>query len=263
MNTPIAWQAPKHFPSLGHNEVHLWCAGLRQTPETVQTLRLGLAEDEIARAERFYFERHQCDFVVARGLLRKLLARYLERSAGELRFEYSSYGKPILVPEFQQPSKSKGLLNFNVSHAGDYVLYGIVLEHEIGVDIEYVKRDIECLQIAEGFFSAHEQAVLRSLSTAEEERQAFFNCWTRKEAYIKAHGEGLSLPLDQFDVTLDETAKLLATRPDAREAEQWQLHNLAPVPEYAAAVAIESGAWCFRKFGVSDVVGVGNVNHYG
>ena len=258
MNPSLAWSPPASFPRLTPGEVHLWCASLanyRQEPETIQLLRQLLTTDEIERAERFYFEHHQVDFVVARGLLRMLLERYLGHPAGALRFDYSSFGKPSLEPEFRQPPNSKSILHFNLSHSADYVLYAFVLDHEIGVDIEYVKRDFPCLQVAENFFSAQEQTFLRSLATPQEQYEAFFNCWTRKEAYIKAQGEGLSLPLSQFDVTLGESARLLATRPNAGEAERWQMQNLSPVAEYAAAVIVESGTecWSFRTFGLLDV----------
>jgi 4'-phosphopantetheinyl transferase len=114
----------------------------------------------------------------------------------------------------------------------------------VGIDIERIRSDLEVGEIADRFFSRREVAMLQTLPT-EEQRQAFFRCWTRKEAYIKARGEGLSLPLDEFDVSLapGEPAAILGTRPDSSEASRWSLQELAPAPGYVAALAVEGHGW--------------------
>ena len=223
--------------SLGADEVHVWHAALNQPAAAVRDLSRSLAPDETARAARFHFQRHRDDFVVARGVLRALLGRYLNVAPSGLRFSYTRYGKPYLPDEIRHDG-----LCFNVSHSHERALYAFTRGREIGVDVEYVRPEMATEQIAERFFSAGEVASLRSLPAGLQPR-GFFNCWTRKEAYIKARGEGLSLPLDCFDVSLlpGEPAALLATRDDPGEALRWSLHELPADEGYVAALAVAGG----------------------
>jgi 4'-phosphopantetheinyl transferase len=172
-------------------------------------------------------------------VLRDILGRYLGRPPAALEFCYSAYGKPALAVGLEASG-----VRFNISHSHEMALFAVTCRREVGVDIEYLAREIRAAEIAERFFSARERADLRALP-AEAQHRAFFNCWTRKEAYIKAHGEGLSLPLDGFDVTLGpgEPAALLATRGDPHEVLHWSLQALAPGPGYVAALAVEGRGW--------------------
>ncbi len=131
-----------------------------------------------------------------------------------------------------------------MSHSHGVALYAVTRDREVGIDLEFIRRDLEVEQIAERFFSRRETATLRALPTALRE-YAFFLCWTRKEAYIKARGEGLSLPLDQFDVSLipGEPAALLSTQPDSDEALRWSLQELTLASGYVAALAVEGRGW--------------------
>ena len=220
-------------------EVHVWRAFLDPDASCLEHLQRSLSVDELQRAARFHFPRDRRRYTVARGVLRNILGRYLGRPPSELRFRYSAHGKPALAGAFADAG-----LRFNVSHSHEMALFAVTSGREVGVDIEYLGREIRGEEIAEHFFSAHERANLRALP-AEMKHQAFFNCWTRKEAYIKAHGEGLSLPLDQFDVSLapGEPAALLATRGDPQEALRWSLQTLAPGSGYVAALAVEGQGW--------------------
>jgi 4'-phosphopantetheinyl transferase len=233
------WHPPPAELTLSSAQVHVWRVGLEPDASSVEQLQRSLSADESQRAARFYFEPDRRRFIVARGALRDILGRYLGMPPSELGFCYSSYGKPALahVP-------GEGRLRFNVSHSYELALVAVTRDREVGVDLEYLRLDIACEEIAAHFFSARERASLRALP-AEVKHQAFFNCWTRKEAYIKAHGEGLSLPLDQFDVSLapGEPAALLATRHDYRDARRWSLQALMPGPGYAAAVAVGGQGW--------------------
>jgi 4'-phosphopantetheinyl transferase len=152
-----------------------------------------------------------------------------------LRFGYNPYGKPALVGE----EGEKGL-RFNVSHSHGLALYAITRGREIGVDLERIRPFPDLIGLAERFFSPKEVAALRTLP-APMQTEAFLTCWTRKEAYIKAKGEGLSLPLSQFEVSLapGEPSALLRTQWDALEASRWSLHALTPGPGYVAALAVE------------------------
>ena len=227
---------------LDNNEVHVWRASLDLTASHVQILQQTLAPDERARAERFYFQKDRAHFIVARGLLRVILGRYLDRPPDQLRFCYNSNGKPALAKEFNRDT-----LCFNLSHSHGLALFAVTRGRELGVDLERVRPHLADEQIAERFFSPREVAMLRALPT-NMRTEAFFNCWTRKEAYIKARGEGLSFPLDQVDVSLapGEPVALLSAKADPHEASRWSLQELAPGPSYAAALAVEGHDWRLR-----------------
>ena len=235
-----AWGVPPRGLTLGSNEVHVWRAALGQAPSQIDRFLPTLAADERARAERFHFPKDREHFVVARGALRAILGFYLNRAPECLSFAYSSHGKPAVVLE-----SGEAPIRFNISHSRGVALYAVTCGREVGIDLEYMRSDLEVEQIAGRFFSRREIATLHALPAALR-RYAFFLCWTRKEAYIKARGEGLSLALDQFDVSLipGEPAALLGTRPDADEALRWSLLELTPgPPEYASALAVEGVGW--------------------
>jgi len=197
-----------------------------------------LTQDERERAQRFRFEEDKRRFLCGRGALRTLAGGYLGADPAALRFVYSEAGKPGLAPEAGHPA-----LRFNLSHSGDYVLLGFAWGRAVGVDVELVRKDIEAEQIARRFFSQREQQDLLSLP-ASDRIPAFFRCWTRKEAYVKATGEGLGLPLNQFDVAFlpGKPAALLATRPDPAEALHWVMHDIDLGQAYAAAAIVGSFA---------------------
>jgi len=225
-----AWCTPPDALSLGCDEIHVWRTTLDQTPSRIQTFLGSLGADERARAERFYFERDREHFVVARGVLRAILGRYANRPPERLSFRYSTYGKPSLAGDFEDNA-----LRFNLSHSRGIALYAIARGREVGIDLERVRSDLAVAEIAEQFFSAREIAMLRALP-AQSQHEAFFHCWTRKEACIKARGEGLSLPLDRIDVCV-------APQADSSDGARWSLRGLIPAPGYVAAVAAEGSGW--------------------
>jgi medium-chain acyl-[acyl-carrier-protein] hydrolase len=223
-------------PPLGADEVHVWRVPLECRPETVSHLLAGLAPDERERADRFHFDKDRRHFIAGRGALRAVLGRYLGEPPERLRFTYNVYGKPALV--------GGGNVRFNLTHSHGLALLAVTRGREVGVDLERVRADLAGEELAERFFSPREVAALRGLPQGQR-REAFFRCWTRKEAYIKARGAGLALPLDRFDVTLrpDEPAALLATHDEPAEAGRWSLRNLAPGDGYAGALAVEGHSW--------------------
>ncbi len=233
------WREPPANLGLGADEVHVWRASLNHSHHRLQHLHGTLVSEEWDRAVRFHFERDGRHYIAARGLLREILSRYLKLSPGSLRFKYTSYGKPYLTDEC-----GGEWLRFNVSHSGELALYAISRQRELGVDIEQVRTNIEHRQIASAFFSEHEIKLLGALPEHLQE-EAFFLCWTRKEAYIKGIGEGLSLPLHSFDVSLTpgSPASLLAVRGDVQEARRWTLRSLEPGPGYFAALVGEGRDW--------------------
>lgn len=240
MQTHPEWQLAAHPPPLSVDEVHVWRIALDISDALLMRWRQILADDERGRADRFHFEKDRRHFIAGRGALRMILARYLDQSPQDVHFAYSNYGKPRLA----NPASAIDL-RFNLSHSRGLALLALTRGRDIGVDVEQLRdmeRDGEPL--AERFFSPRESTVLRSLPP-ELRREAFFHCWTRKEAYIKANGKGLSLPLDQFDVSLrpGEPARLLATRHDPDEVHRWSMHNLLPAEGYVGALAIEGHSW--------------------
>lgn len=251
MSTPLdtdnlhAWAPGPEHPRARHDEVHVWRATLARPEPEVEALRSLLSADELARANGFRFNRHRDDFIVARGTLRTILGRYLRRPPARLRFNYNKYGKPELRgAEDEEP------LRFNASHAGGIALYAVARGREVGVDVERVRDDLACDEVAGRFFSRREVETLRALP-ASQRTEGFFNCWTRKEAYIKALGKGLSLPLDRFDVSLapGEPAILLGVRGDEHGHARWYLRELLPGFGCVAAIAVEGDDWrlsCWR-----------------
>lgn len=228
------WSFPSAGILLGSDEVHVWRASLDEPPSQIDGFRHTLAADEQARAERFYFQRDRERFITAHGVLRAILGLYLNRAPGCLSFRYSTHGKPALAWDHAGDA-----LCFNMSHSRGVGLYAIARGREVGIDLEFMRCDLKVEQIAERFFSRPEIATLRALPT-HSRRRAFFLGWTRKEAYIKARGAGLSLPLDQFDVSLTpgEPAALLRTQPDPDEALRWSLQELTLASGYVAALAV-------------------------
>jgi 4'-phosphopantetheinyl transferase len=232
--------AAARIPSLElpANEVHVWVADLDQP--YADNLRPLLAEDEIARAQRFHFEKDRNHYIVARGLLRQLLAAYLRVAAVELRFDYAEKGKPSLGGTD---------VNFNLAHSHGKAIYAFSRGREIGIDLEFIREDFGGEEIAERFFSVVEIAALKAVAP-DLKKQAFFNCWTRKEAYIKARGEGLSMPLDAFDVSLSpgETAALLRNHKEPAEVARWSMQSLSVPDGYVAALVVEGDGWKLKTF---------------
>jgi 4'-phosphopantetheinyl transferase len=237
--------ATPSFAPLGPDAVHVWSVAAETQSAVVDRLELLLNGEERARAGQFRFEQDRKQFVLTRGLLRKLLALYLERDAAGLEFVYSEHGKPSL-------QNSPNDVRFNLSHSAGRSLFAFTRGHEVGVDIEFMRSDIEFERLSDMFFSETERNTLRSLE-ADTRREAFYRCWTCKEAYIKARGEGLSLPLEDFDVAIEgDRAELQATRPDPREAAKWFMQRLDVGQGYAAALAVEGQGWSASPVQVSD-----------
>jgi 4'-phosphopantetheinyl transferase len=238
----FSWSPPPASPTLAKDEVHLWRAYLDVAVQQLQSLKHCLSRDELTRAERFHFDKDRDRFIVARGVLRRILSVYCMTEPNQLCFHHNIHGKPALDPQCDG-----GSLRFNLSHSDGVALYAITRGREVGIDIERIRTDFDGEEIAERFFSAREVAMLRALPP-DTQKQAFFACWTRKEAYVKARGDGLSLPLNQFDVSVapEEPAALLDTKGDPQEVSCWSLKELAPGPGYVAALVVEGDAWLLR-----------------
>ena len=229
---PPLWKAAPTQLTLGKSDVHLWLASVPDCLPQLARLRELLTPDERERAARFHFERDRDRYAIARAILRDLLASYIGTS--QFAFATNNHGKPSLEPPHHP-------LEFNVSHSGDLVLFGFTRTCEIGVDVERIRPDFATLEIANRFFAPDEAKVLAGLSERER-TAAFFNCWTRKEAYIKARGVGLSLGLSTFAVTLksSELPALVRVDADPDAPNRWTILDLAVGDDYRAAAAFEA-----------------------
>lgn len=239
-----AWTIPPPGLVLDPAQVHVWRISLARLVPQFAELASSLPEDERARAARFRFPVHRNRFIAAHRALRAILAHYLRTTAAALRFQYSGHGKPSLA------SGVSGLdLHFNLSHSNELALVGVTLGRDIGVDIEQVRPEFAGLDIAQRFFAPGEVAALRALPEPER-ASAFFRCWTRKEAFVKARGEGLSLPLDRFEVSLQPgvPAALLRAELERDEASRWEIADVAPGAGYAGAVAVRDRGWTLRTW---------------
>jgi len=220
------------------DEIHVWHAALDRDENVIAQLETTLSLEENARADRFHFANDKNRFVVARGLLRELLGRYLHQAPASLEFSYGQHGKPSL----SGGNVSSGLC-FNLSHSSGLVVYAIARERNLGIDVEHVRAEFAGEDIARRYFSVREVSDLRTLPP-EAKVEGFFHCWTRKEAYLKATGMGLQIPLDSFSVSLlPENPVLFLGGVEAC----WHLAAYHPAGGYVAAVAYD-GAPCSIKY---------------
>lgn len=228
--TPSEWALPG-------GEVHVWRAALDPPAGLVRRLAQTLSADESERAGRFHFERDRRRFIVGRGVLRALLGRYLGLEPPQLRFGYGPQGKPHLADALE--TVDADALRFNLAHSHELALYAFTRGREIGVDLEHIRALPDAGQIAARFFSAGENAAWLALPESQR-LEAFFNCWTRKEAYLKAGGDGLARPLDQFEVSLAPgEAVALRVQGQVEETARWRLQAIDAADGYIAALAVE------------------------
>jgi 4'-phosphopantetheinyl transferase len=237
MTSHTHWRPARRSPEVGRDEIHIWRADLRIDAAVLAMLDTYLSSDERERAGRFRFPHLRDRFVACRGVQREILARYTSKSPAELVFRYSRFGKPALE---QVRSDHAADLRFNVSNCGDVALFVVARGRDLGIDVEELRPVPDSMRLATRFFSEPEIAELRRLGDDDHDR-AFLTCWTRKEAWVKAVGEGLTYPLDSFDVEFapGADARLIATRPDPAEAGRWTLHDVNCGDDYVAAVAVE------------------------
>lgn len=240
----VDWEAAPRNLTLRREEIHIWRVPLTQPEPSVREFFNLLNPVERERARRFHFQKDRDHFTVARGTLRLILGRYLDIQPQQLCFNYNAYGKPALQIE-------SGVidLRFNLSHSHGLALMAIAAGAEIGVDVEWIRADFAGDATIASYFSEREAETIRALPP-ELRTQAFFACWTRKEAFIKAVGEGLSYPLDQFSVSVipGQPARLLNARGGAQETGRWSLVELKCGAGYAAALAVDGRIRRLRGF---------------
>jgi 4'-phosphopantetheinyl transferase len=229
------WVSQSSVGPLSPDEVHVWLASLEIGEERYHALWNIRSQEEMERAKRYRFEKNRISFVASRGILKTLLSGYLRMAAGKISFAYGPYGKPELAIE-----ASSVPLRFNASHSNGLALFAFALDREIGVDIEYIRRNIDIEHIAKRFFSSEERAIIEKLPPGMKEK-GFFGCWARKEAFLKAIGKGLSFGLDRVEVSVDpgSPASLLRITGSEEETALWSLHDLPAATDYSAALAVK------------------------
>ena len=210
----LLWDPPPHEHRLGDQDIHVWAAGLDQSPERISAFKEILASDELARAARFHFERDRNRFIAGRGILREILSSYLEIRPSQLEFEYSPRGKPML-----KAASARLPLHFNLGHSEDLILIAVTKPCPVGIDVEWIRPIPELETIARQYFSTGEAADVMAAPKAERLR-AFYQQWTHKEACLKASGDGLS-----------------GSTPGNETTATWTLVELAPAKDFVAAVA--------------------------
>lgn len=242
MTNDAFWNTPPSDLTLAPDEVHAWRTSLDLPEAAIAELREVLSPDEQRRAAAFRQPKDRRASIVGRALLRTLLGTYLNVPPQAVQFIYNPQGRPELPPEL-----AGGRLKFNLSHSGDLVLHAFAWDRQVGIDVERPGRQLEFESIAHRFFSRAENEAFAALPESER-RDAFFRCWTRKEAFIKGTGRGLSYGLGRFDVTLApaEAARLLRAEDD--DPSRWSLCDLPAGSDYAAALAVEGVDWSLRAW---------------
>ncbi len=244
MANSLPWTSAPRLAALAQHELHVWRATLNVSPSLTCRLESTLNADEKERAEKFLVPQARERFVASRGILRQLLATYLEIEPEKVEFVYGPQGKPSLSPVHNSK------VCFSVSHSREMGLFAFANCGEVGVDIEQVKPDFRGMEIASHFFSSEEIAALAKLPP-ELGVEAFFGCWTRKEAYVKARGQGLSIPLRSFTISFADSKQLL--RDETGVA--WSCCALEPAPGFAGAVVAVGENWSLKCWQWSAGVG--------
>jgi 4'-phosphopantetheinyl transferase len=232
----LLWDLPPDQRQLTDQNVHIWTASLKKPAEHISSLEQMLSPDEQARAQHFKFETDRNRFITGRGLLRTILSSYVQVDPAQLRFTYSKRGKPTL-----EYGPGHEPLHFNVAHSKNLILIAVTKACAVGVDVEWIHPMNDAEDIAARFFSPREAAKLMAL-TNEQRIPAFFNLWTRKEAWLKATGDGLSEMLKEVEASFlpDEPARVLAISGNTEAAKRWTLLGLTPASEFTAAIAAEA-----------------------
>ncbi len=216
--------------------IHVWTIALDSFRLQLHQLQERLADDEVERAKRFRFDKDRQRWVGTRAALRILLSRYCGAAPEEISFSYGSYGKPRLAHPETVPE-----LHFNVSHAADLAMIAVSECGPLGIDVEEVRWLPDLTDVMKSHFASGECDAVRNLP-ASQQTEGFFHCWTRKEAFIKALGIGLSMPLTSFEVTVtpEQPARLLSIRNDLEKAKHWSLYRLRTPVGYVAALAVHA-----------------------
>jgi 4'-phosphopantetheinyl transferase len=234
-----AWRRPPEHVTITYHQVHVWRASSDLAPEATEYLYGTLADNEKRQAMRYHFAKDRSRYIATHGLLRLVLSRYVMLPPRDLRFSTGAHGKPALATECGGER-----IMFNSSDSHGLSLYAVACQRRVGIDLEYVSKDLAREGIAEQFFSPLEVAELRSLPS-ELQNMGFYMCWTRKEAYLKALGAGLYLPLNHFSVSLTpgRPAALLTADGTPDQTTPWSVRSIHPGHGFVGAIVVEGHDW--------------------
>lgn len=238
------WSTMSEIPDWGAREVHVWLIPLHPAEEDLDQLRSWLVSAEQTRADRFLFDKHRQRFLIGRARQRQLLGQYLDLAPSQVDFQYDGLGKPSLRGQ----GANSGVC-FNFSNSGQAALLAVTRDMELGIDLELLRGLTNLEGLAARFFTAEESDEILSLQGLPQQ-QAFFRCWTRKEAYLKAVGKGLTFPLNRVRVTVqaDQPARICWINGDPAAAAAWQLQHLEPAGGYLGALAFQGSRDQIRRF---------------
>lgn len=224
------------------NNIDVWRVQLNPEHIVVDRCRRLLSSDELERADRFHFDVHRDRFTICRAALRMILSRYLDQQPTDINFIYGEHQKPGLHTSFQR-------IEFNVAHSDDLAVIAFSQNNVLGIDVEYMRKNVDYLELASRFFATSESATLARV-VPRLRRQTFYNGWTRKESYLKAKGSGLAVPLNSFAVTLapNDPVKLVQSNAGPREVARWKIISFTPQEEFVGALTAEQGSWTTRGF---------------
>ncbi len=229
MTSRQQWLAPKPWPALQPDNVDIYLLAM-PGENGVDEARLDLLnEDEKVRAERLKIPAKRAEFIHVRSQLREILSNTLEMAAQDIRLTQNQHGKPMLA--------DNQAVQFNLAHSGDWAIIAISVDSRVGIDIEQAGRNTEPLALIKRFFSRQEQTALLAMEPADQ-RRAFFDCWARKEAFVKAEGSGIAYGLGLFSVPVGELVKPAVIRCD-KQARYWYLHEINVPQGYHAALVTE------------------------
>lgn len=234
--------APIEILKIGDGEVHVWCGSYDDMQPYFSMLRDTLSQKERMRGEKYHFPIDRHNYHARHGMLRVLIGRYLSINPKEIRFDTNPFGKPVI-----QNICREDPIRFNISSSNKMALYAFARGRRVGVDIEFMRPMTDMGVIADSCFSSNENAEFNTVPV-KKRQEAFYRCWTQKEAFVKALGDGLFRSLDQFDVSLmpGTSAELRRTAWDPDEAARWSLRMITPVPGYIASLAVEGSGWSLR-----------------
>jgi 4'-phosphopantetheinyl transferase len=230
MSSPTSWQPGARNPRLKTCDVHVWAASLRRSRADLEPLQAILSAEEMARARRFAFEGDRDAYIAGRGILRRLLGRYTNQEPRSIAFACGPKGKPALAANTREAP-----LQFNLAHTKEEAVFALTRSGAVGIDIERTDREIDAMEVARRFFSPHEIRDFEVLAESER-NEGFFLCWTRKEAYVKAVGDGLHVALDSFDVSLKPGEEPTLSCPDGCT---WHLASFAVTTRCVGAIVTE------------------------
>jgi 4'-phosphopantetheinyl transferase len=238
----LNWSRPENDISLSKIEVHVWRMWLEEKSSLFTNHKDMLSPDELKVANKFFFDRDRNRYIIGRGTLRSILARYLSKHPQDISIVQGQHGKPALEDNLQQ-------IEFNLSHSHDLALYAFTIGHRIGIDVEHILPINDFENTARSFLSSNELEALYQLPS-ELRLQAFYSAWTCKEAFSKALGVGIGFDLGKFEIKVspDEEPTIMEIPDTIANGSDWHLLKLQPAPNYAAALAIDYGEIALRLF---------------